>query len=288
MRKLKSLLFVPETPVYYSSFDKPSSFEDSGFLTLKEKIKADPTMRERLKCEAKILAGINGVKKTSRRRSVKQAVEDVQREDAKVLEDNGELSYIKNMTETDVVLNFYENVSLKKGERPPKPPVVKRFMAKWELTDEQLDSPVFKRLFKSGILTLVTEAQMRKEKNILDRKEQQSMVDLERRKREAAMDREGNSHRDVSGLRRIGGVSINDIDTGGIVDDLTEVPNSATAGDGGVIHFDINPNERSRVSREDAEMNNLMRSIVKESSPGDSSSGADLSSIGFSTGEYKT
>ena len=66
MRKTNCLLFIPPNSKFFD-FTKTKG-GDIALLTLEEKIKRDPTQRERLRCEAKFSGTIKPSKKKSRRR----------------------------------------------------------------------------------------------------------------------------------------------------------------------------------------------------------------------------
>ena len=240
MRKTQSLIFVPECPVFYSSIESKSS-EEMDFMTLQEKIKRNPVLREKFKCEARILAGLDKesiIRKKKRKNRKESSFEKSSVSDTSSMNygDDEELTYIKNMTQVEILLDFNPNAQIKKGENPPSVKRIKYFLPKWELTQEELDSNILKSFYKKGLISFVTEAQMNKEMEIIRSREQQEEMKLEQRRRNAQLDREGNPHRDISGLRSPGGVSVSEVNgPSGMVEDLTGVPAQATAGDGGVF-----------------------------------------------------
>ena len=292
MRKTQSLIFIPECPIFYSAVQSQSS-EEMDFMTLQEKIKRNPILREKFKCEARILAGLDKKTRKKNRRKNRQSSfseeESVDNTNDVDYGDDEEKSYLKNMTNIEILLDFNPNAVIKKGENPPSVKRIKYFLPKWELTEEELNSNVLKSFLKRKLISFVTEAQMNKEMQIIRAREQQEENILAQRIRNAQLDRDGNPHRDVSGLRPPGGVSISEINgPSRIVDDISGYPAQATAGDGGVIHFDINPNERLVASSEERELQSLMKQQVT----GEQESSVDpvtgLADINFSTGEYKT
>jgi len=206
MRRVNSLNFIPDNVKYFDGFSAIAL--ESGFLTLDEKIKKDPVNREKFRCESKISSGGNNptTRRSRRGSDNSQSVSPVTVGTGVVgsspaFDNSGEKNYIKNMTKGELILDFHPNPNLKKGEMPQKPKVIKRFMGKWEIKD-YLDHHVLRNYYHLGLITDVTEAQMRHEMVLIKQEEEREAKELEAKKMRARQYREENPH-SAGELRRL-------------------------------------------------------------------------------------
>jgi hypothetical protein len=304
MRKTNCLLFVPHNPKFFN-FTKTKG-GDISLLTLEEKIKRDPTQRERLRCEAKFSGGARPKKKKfNRGRSVQgrgsspsivseAASGHVSPQDLNLDQfDDDKILYLKNMTDTDIILDFSQGkpVELDEEKKPIyKPKIIKRFLPIWELTEEELNSPVLEGYYRKKMITGVTEAQYHREMAEIQGKEEIEASEMERRRARAARDRVANPHRERGSLRKIGsgGVEMNIIGEDS-VDDITGLSQTAQTADGTTISFDLGPKAGTvNPSSERTEMEGLADLISPSEDvvpPGGVSSN-DMSTM-FSVGEFE-
>ena len=303
MRKTNCLLFIPQNPKFFD-FTKTKG-GDIALLTLEEKIKRNPTQRERLRCEAKFGGGANPSKKKFRKQrtstgppsSVPEAISLVDSQPFSGGDfnqyDDDKILYLKNMTETEIILDFNISgpVELGENKRPlRKAKVIKHFLPIWELSEEELHSPVLEGYYRRKMITGVTEAQYHREMAVIKSREQQEASVLDSKRRAAAQDRAANPHRDRAGLRRIGagGVEMNIM--GGDIDDISGLSQTAQTGDGGTISFDLGPDagfvNPSTIRSELEDLASLIPPSIEEVPYGGVSAG-DMSSM-FSTGEFNT
>jgi hypothetical protein len=290
MNKINSLIFIPDN-VRYFNFNV-SNEVDFGILSLEEKIKKDPSQRERLRCEA-------GIVETNKRRhknvdilvNKNNNIELVEDESLFIGEyDDEDLVYLKNMTETEIVLDFFQNIPLGKGQRPPKPKTVKHFTAKWDFTEDQLKSPILIRPIKNGMLKWVTEAIYKREMMDIEKKEVLEKQRIDNIRRKADADRENNPHKDRAGLRRLGrlgssGLEVREVGDSSVISMEGSVESGQTA-DGSVIHFDLGSDSGVRNPR--SEMSEMEKLAADIGISGILEEGVDIENVSsmFSQPEY--
>lgn len=209
MQKINSLIFIPDN-VKYVQRQTQSGGEE--FLTLEEKIKRNPEMREKYRCEAKILSGTNldRKKKTSANRTIKKAeTTDINSQQTE-FDPNSPKDWIINLTKNEIILDFGTPKNISRSEA--KMMSVKRIkycLAKWELTEEELNSPIMKNLYSRNMIKDITEYEKNQYMDKKRKEEQNEKENMERRIKEAEIDRMNNPHRS-SDVRSLGGVSISE------------------------------------------------------------------------------
>jgi hypothetical protein len=286
MNKINSIIFIPEN-VRYFDFSVCNEV-DFGILSLEEKIKKDPSQRERLRCEAGIVEP-----NKKRHKSVIVPVQEINN-DLVLVEDESlfiseyddeDLVYLKNMTETEIVFDFFQNLPLVKGQRPPKPKTVKHFVAKWDFTEDELKSPILNSPIKKGMLKWVTEATYKREMMDIEKKDISEKQKIETIRKQAEIDRENNPHRDSSGLRKLGssGLEVREIGDSSVIS-MEGAVESAQTGDGSVIHFDLGSNSGVRNPR--AEMSEMEKLVADIGLPGEGEVDVGNMSLMFSQPEY--
>jgi hypothetical protein len=282
MRKIQPLIFIPKNVKFVNKFNNNTP----SFVSLEEKIKQNPALREKFRCEAKIAGGlVQRKKKTVKAEGIRkqEIFEDQIQQTTNEEVFNGPKDYIKNMTPNEILLDFGGNKASKSREemRYLKPKTIKYFLAKYELTEEELNSSLMKRLYATKMICDVSESQYRKEMEIIKERERREKLEIERRKSESDIDRDGNVYRNRSGVRSLNGVTVEEVDmrsSGGRLRD--DYVRSAKAGDGSIIHFDINEEGPRGVDREESEINSILNSMPDKH-------GGSVPSDMFTMKEYK-
>lgn len=162
MNEIKPLIFIPANVKYISK--KPESREEL-FLSVEERIKKNPRMREQIRLENQLL--LNKIQKDNPNiRAVPEQrvaqVQNVQRPVASTFDPNAPKTWIKNLTPAPVSIDFTDYASLTKEQlRNPRShtnaKMVKHFIAKYEFTEIELNSTQMRRLYEQGIVKDVSE-----------------------------------------------------------------------------------------------------------------------------------
>jgi hypothetical protein len=279
MNEIKPLIFIPSNVKYVSK--KPESREEL-FLSVEERIKKNPRMREQIRLENQLL--LNKIQKdnpgvrTIPEQRVAQ-VQNIQRPVASIFDPNAPKTWIKNLTSAPVSIDFTDYASLTKEQlKNPrsvaKAKVVKHFIAKYEFTEVELNSTQMRRLYEQGLIKDVSEAEAKAGLSQIKAFENAEKDRIANAAKRAAIDKK-NKVGQNSEVRSLGagGVSVRVVG-----DDVTGNGDSEESGISEKVDFTDDVKSGGGKTREQIEMESLM--------PGDSGEGGDVGGLGFSTGDY--
>jgi len=228
MRKIKQLIFIPENVQYVTSSE--INFQ---YLSLEEKIKKNPAMREILRAESR-------KNKTYKKESIKTTNKKTLNTNRTISE--GKFDFIKNITKNPILLNFEsatETTVVRKATVPKvKSIIIKNVIKKSELTEKQLNSEQVLSLYKNGIIKDIPEEQYIIEKGDMSKTEKEEIE-----KKEKSLDN-----------MVVDGPAVDVAERGGNVSQ-DSVSVNIDSGSGDV---------RSLRNSDESEMNSLINSLVKD------------------------
>lgn len=279
MKKFKKLIFIPENV----KFVKKKTSRSDMFLSLQERIKNNPEKRNQILCESMMLQGLDVSKLASltstpstpaisREPSTNYEVQPASTNDS-----NAPKEYIWNKTGSPIVLNCtVEDIIRKdpKMARSVKPKSIRHCIALYELTEKEQKHPEIQSMIQRGMLELISKPEMESRMAVVRAEEEKERSDLERRKRQAELDRQGNPHKSAD-TRSIGGFEMNEVSE--------PVRGAAEQSEVGVT-IDLSDSgsgarRLSNVGNESDEMDSLIRQVLSESDSGDGMNPVDPSDM---------
>ena len=244
-----------------------------SFLTLEERIRRNPAQREKLLCEARAM-GIQPIQQKQSRQS------PVIQPSIQIEATNEPKDWIMNLTQSEIIFDFTSKVELSKDKMRDRSQMraafmgslktLKHYMPKYDFTEEELNSNIFKQYYSKGLIKDVTATEAKTGLEKIRKQQEQEDKILEQKRAQVEIDKQSNQFKQ-SDVRSLGGVSLREVD----LTSEQSGPTVARTGDGGVIRFAEDNTRQSasseftismdeKPSREEQEMENLINSAGKD------------------------
>jgi len=162
LRKVSSVIFVPPNAQKIERlFEKDSIEED--LMTIEEKVERDPFSRETILFRASLSSG---VPVETHRNTRTEKTGSVKITDPKSKVYSGKKEFLKNTTESTILMQLNRKIELDQKGRPMpgfEPFLLKRYLHKSKMTKEDLESYELQTLIDAGKIEEITRQQYQEE-----------------------------------------------------------------------------------------------------------------------------